>query len=156
MTEAPSGARTAATIRAADRLDLLVERIAGGDRTAFRCLYSFLVMLVWREAIRALGNPTDARAVTRSTFVEVWHLAGQHLDHGRHGARTWIAAIAARLADDRRSGPEPHVSYAFLDQYDQHVHLELAALLGTGPALMRLRPGSFARVDNLDIDLADC
>jgi DNA-directed RNA polymerase specialized sigma24 family protein len=154
MIEAPTSTRTTATIRTTDRLDLLVDRIGEGDRAAFRCLYSFLVMLVWRDAVRALGNATDARAVTRSTFVEVWYLAGQHLNRRGLGTRTWIASITARLVDDRRSRPRRHVSCALLDDYDQHVHLELAALLGTGSALMRLSPGSFARVDNLDIELA--
>lgn len=59
-----------------DRLRTLVTRIAAGDR-AFRTVYAFLAMRVWRDALRLLP-PADARAVPRSTFVEMWHFAGHH------------------------------------------------------------------------------
>jgi hypothetical protein len=59
-----------------DRLDQLLSRIADGDRGAFRCLYAFLAMRVWRTATATPLGPAAAAAVTMSTFVEVWHSAG--------------------------------------------------------------------------------
>src|SRR5437899_11442030 len=90
-----------------DHLDRLVSRIAAGDRLAFRCLYAFLAMRVWRTAARALPYPGHALAVTRSTFLEVWHTAGAA---AHHDARDWIGAITAFRVDERRrvlSGPDP-------------------------------------------------
>jgi DNA-directed RNA polymerase specialized sigma24 family protein len=113
----------------------LVDRIAVGDRAAFRCLYSRLSRRVWHTAIQALPHPADAHAVTRSTFVEVWRLAKHHVNHPPTDIRIWIAAITARKIGERlRTLDSPH---AFLGDYDHHVHGELAALLSAGP---RRRP----------------
>ncbi len=151
MIEALAPARTATTANGGDRLHELVARIATGDRAAFRCLYAFLAMPVWREAVRALPQPADARAVTRSTFVEVWHLAGHHVDHSGIDTRAWIAAIAARRVDDRlRTSTTP---CPVLGDYDSHTHRELAALLGAGHATIRIGPATFTRVDHLNLDL---
>jgi hypothetical protein len=68
--------------------------------------------------------------VTRSTFVEIWHLARHHLDDETAEVRAWVVAITARRADDRiRSGGEPSPHSA---GYDHHTHCELVALLGVG------------------------
>lgn len=128
-----------------DRLHALVTRIAAGDRAAYRTLYAFLAMRVWRDAIRLL--PIDARAVTRSTFVEIWHLAGHHLDHEGRETSAWIRSITARHVNDRirsTGGQSLH-----RDDYDQHTHRELAALLGKGHATIRTAPATFTRVVDL-------
>src|SRR5689334_7360153 len=96
-TAAPWPAVPAASI---DRLDRLVARVASGDRVALRCLYAFLAVRVWHTASRTLPHPADALAVTRSTFLEVWHTAG---GAGRYDARDWIQAIAAVRVDERQS-----------------------------------------------------
>jgi DNA-directed RNA polymerase specialized sigma24 family protein len=112
-----------------DRLHDLVVGIAAGDRPAFRTLYGLLAPRVWGEAVRLLP-PGEARAVTRSTFVEVWHLARHHLDDGTGEVRAWVVAITARRVDDRiRSAGEPARHRA---GYDHHTHCELVALLGPG------------------------
>jgi DNA-directed RNA polymerase specialized sigma24 family protein len=128
---------------AGDRLYALVARIAAGDRTAFRTLYAFQAMRVWRDAIR-LVPPADARAVTRSTFVEIWHLAGHHRDEEAHETCDWIVSITARHVDDRireADGPSPHGG-----SHDQHTRCELISLLGSGRATIRTAPRTFARV----------
>ncbi|GFJ90737.1 hypothetical protein [Phytohabitans rumicis] len=101
MIKASTNIRTFTAANSSDRLHHLVIRIATGDQAAFRCLYAFQVMRVWRDAIRVLPHPVDARAVTRSTFVEVWHLAGHHVDDAWVDNRAWIAAITVRRANDR-------------------------------------------------------
>jgi|tagenome__1003787_1003787.scaffolds.fasta_scaffold20970181_4 DNA-directed RNA polymerase specialized sigma24 family protein len=147
-----------------DRLDQLVSQIATGDRTAFRCLYAFMAMRVWRSAIAAPLGHAGAVAVTQSTFVEVWHLAGAA---ARYDARDWIAAISTRRANDRlravdadsRDGVRPvqHLATAqrlthalTVGDYDTHIHPELTALLGNGRSMVRTSPGVFIRVDDLD------
>jgi DNA-directed RNA polymerase specialized sigma24 family protein len=142
MIEAPS----------IDPLNLLLRRVAAGDRAAFRRLYAFLAMRVWRDAARALPNPADARAVTRATFVEVWQLAGHHLDQEWVDIRAWIAAITARRAEDRLRRPDGRSPLA--GAYDRHVHCELIAALGAGHATIRTGPATFARVEDLNGDLS--
>ena len=143
MTRTLIPANTDVTALHGHRLHALVTRIAAGDRAAFRTLYAFQAMRVWRDAIR-LVPPIDARAVTRSTFVEIWHLAGHHLDHEACETAAWIVSITAHHIDERlRAGDgwSPH---------DQHTRCELVTLLGNGQATIRTAPGTFARV----IDLA--
>ena len=129
-----------------DRLHDLVIRVAAGNRPAFRTLYSLMAMRVWRDAVRLLP-PGDARAVTRSTFVEVWHLARHHLGHEAGEIGAWVQAIAARHIDDRiRLAGERSLH---CDSYDDHMQCELVALLGTGQATVRTGPSAFARVVDL-------
>jgi DNA-directed RNA polymerase specialized sigma24 family protein len=130
-----------ATTNDGDRLHDLVVRIATGDRVAFRDLYGFLAMRVWRDTVRMLPLAADARAVTRSTFVEVWHLAGHHVGDSGHRTRAWIAQVTARHLDDRlRTSDTPAVLRA---DYDRHTHLELASLLGSPPPARRHLDGPY-------------
>jgi DNA-directed RNA polymerase specialized sigma24 family protein len=124
------------TVNASDRLHGLVGRIAAGDRAAFRRLYTLLALPVWRDAIRTLPRPLDAQAVTRSTFVEVWHMAGHHLDDAGTDSRTWIAAITARRAIDRL--PTGGTTRRLRDDHDGHTLRELTALLGRRPRDVRV------------------
>jgi DNA-directed RNA polymerase specialized sigma24 family protein len=149
MIEAPT--KRAATADSRDRLGLLIDRIAAGDRAAFRSLYAFLAVRILRDAIRELPHAADARAVTWSTFAEVWHLAGDHVGQSRVDTRVWIATIAARRIEERLRNSDPQ--RATLDDYDSHVHRELAALLGAGPNMIRTSTANFARTDSIDRDL---
>jgi hypothetical protein len=145
-----------------DRLDRLVSRIAAGDRPAFRCLYAFLAVRVWRTAARALPQPGHAIAITRSTFLEVWYTAGAA---AHYDARDWIEAITAVRVDERRRvfGDHDHdcedlvISTADLRQpatdlvdHDDRTHRELASVLGAGWATIRVAPAMFVRVEDLD------
>jgi DNA-directed RNA polymerase specialized sigma24 family protein len=136
MLKAATPTRAITTLNASDRLHWLVDRIAAGDRVSFRRLYVLLGRWVWRDAIRALPRPPDARAVTRSTFVEVWHMARHHVDEAGIDSRTWIAAITARRANDRlRAADAP---CALRDDHDGHTRRELSALLGRRPRYDRV------------------
>jgi DNA-directed RNA polymerase specialized sigma24 family protein len=138
MTDTPAPAPTATTSNGGQTSRQLVERIAVGDRAAFRCLYAFLFKRVWRTAIQVLPRPVDARAVTRATFVEVWHLARHHVDHPPAEVRTWIAAITARHVNERLRALD--IPCLLVDDYDRHLHRELAELLGPGPSRDPNRP----------------
>jgi hypothetical protein len=108
----------------------LVDRIATGDHSAFRSLYAFLAMRVWRDASRSMPNPVDSQAVTRSTFVEVWHLAKHHLDDGGTDPVAWIAAITAQHVEERlRSIGTPN---PVRDDYDRHTYRKFAVMIGAG------------------------
>jgi NADPH:quinone reductase-like Zn-dependent oxidoreductase len=53
-----------------------------------------------RTAVARLG-PTRAQIVTRSTFVEVWHLAGHHLEDNDLETDAWIATITVDHVEER-------------------------------------------------------
>src|SRR5205814_7002120 len=141
--------RNAADHTGPDPLGRLVSRIAAGDRAAFRHLYGFLALPVWQAATRRLSDPADALAVARATFLDIWHLARHH-DPDREDIRDWISSITERRADDRRrSTPDPLAGV-----HDAHAHLQLADLLGTGRGTVRVGPGAFVSVTDLDDMLA--
>jgi len=132
---------TPAAMTAARRL---VNRIAVGDRAAFRRLYALLHRRVWHTAIQALPCSADTRAVTRSTFVEVWHMARYHNNDPPTDLHVWVAAITAGQIRERlRLLDTPHT---FLADYDRHVHCQLAELLGPGQATIRTEPITSAPV----------
>jgi DNA-directed RNA polymerase specialized sigma24 family protein len=131
MLKAATPTHDLTTVNASDRLHRLVDRIAAGDRGAFRRLYALLALPVWRDAIRASPRPLDARAVTRSTFVEVWHMAPHHVDETGIDNRAWIAAITARHADDRLRATDN--TSPLRDDHDGHTRQELIALLARRP-----------------------
>ena len=146
-----------------DRLDGLISRVAGGDRAAFRRMYAFMAMRVWHVAMEARLSRTDGVAVVRSTFVEVWHMAGAAF---RYDARDWMTAVASvrvndRLSildvDRRRANPAGASDSAGrrhqrpdVADHDADIHRELTALLGTAGATIRTGPGRFTRIANLD------
>jgi hypothetical protein len=109
-------------------------------------VYAFLALQIWRDAIRLLP-PVDARAVTRSTFVELWHLAGHHLDHEGCETFAWIAAITSRHIGDRIRGTAGQ--RLDCNGYDHHTHRELVALRGNGNTTIRTAPATFTRVADL-------
>lgn len=107
----------------------LVGRIAAGDRAAFRRLYTTFSKRVRQSAMLVLPQPRHALAVTRATFLEVWHLAGHHVNQPSVRLGVWITAITTCHISERiRALEGPHM---LLDDYDRHVHCELAVLLSS-------------------------
>ena len=143
-----------------DHLDRLVSRVAAGERPAFRCLYAFMAVRVWKTAARALPHPGHALAVTRSTFLEVWQTAGAA---ARYDARDWLDSITAFRVDERQRVLDEHDRHGIeadgagrrvratgLVDYDDHVHRELVNALGAGRATIRVGPATFVRIEDLD------
>jgi DNA-directed RNA polymerase specialized sigma24 family protein len=95
---APPAPATAAPTVNHDRLDHVISRVAAGDRVAFRRLYAFMAVRVWRVVAEAPLGPADAVAVARSTFVEVWHSARAGI---RYDAREWMATVTTGRVNDR-------------------------------------------------------
>lgn len=127
MTRASVPSRTFTLEFGRDSLRALVCRIAAGDRSAFRHLYALLAIPIWQDAVRISPSPVDARAVTRSTFVEIWHLARHHLDETGPAISEWIANITARRANERfRTADAP---CPLRGDHDRHTHCELVDLL---------------------------
>jgi hypothetical protein len=152
MIESPTSAFPKTLHDVSNPLQLLVDRVATSDQVAFRFLYAFLAAQVWHAAATALPDQTHVPAVTRSTFLELWHTSRNHSYRDGTDVRDWISAIMARQLDDRlRTLASPN---AFFGEYDRHVRRELEAVLGTGRAVIRLGPGTFVTVDNLALALS--
>jgi DNA-directed RNA polymerase specialized sigma24 family protein len=131
MLKAETPKQAITTMNASDRLHGLIDRIAAGDRVAFQRLYTLLAVPVWRDAARTLPHPRDVKAVTRSTFLEVWHMAKHHAGKAGTESRTWITAITARRARDRRRAYD--TTTLLRDDHDGHTLRELTTLLGRRP-----------------------
>ena len=78
----------------------LVRRAQAGDTTAFEELVGRNRRAVFRAALAALGNASEADEVAQEAFVAAYQkLAGFR---GEAAFRTWLLSIAWRKAIDRR------------------------------------------------------
>lgn len=71
---------------------------ASGDHQAFASIVEQYRELVWRVALRMLGDPDEAEDTVQETFIRAWKaLPGFDF---RYSPATWLGAIAARLCCD--------------------------------------------------------
>ncbi|WP_203789182.1 RNA polymerase sigma factor [Paractinoplanes rishiriensis] len=118
-----------------DRLRWLIRRIADDDRDAFVELFDWCSGEVTRRLRRQMSDPDRAAAILAGTFVEVWWLAGCHVDPDTD-VIAWIEEIAQRRVADSRpdaaSSACPAVPGLGLlgVRWSQCVEVELAGLLG--------------------------
>jgi RNA polymerase sigma-70 factor (ECF subfamily) len=83
-----------------DRRDRdLVERVAGGDRSAFAELYRRYSPSAFGLASRILGDQAMAEEVLQEVFLSVWRRAGAY-DPGRGSVRSWLFAQVHHRAVD--------------------------------------------------------
>lgn len=80
-------------------LDVLLVKVADGDRSAFSEFYDHTADLVYGIARRVVVDPDLAADVTQEVFLEVWRKAGGFLPE-RGSARTWVAVMTKRRAID--------------------------------------------------------
>jgi RNA polymerase sigma-70 factor (ECF subfamily) len=81
-------------------IDLLMRRVAGGDRDAFAELYDAVASRVYGLVRRVLRDSGLAEEVAQEALVEVWSTAAR-FDPSRGSAAGWIFTIAHRRAVDR-------------------------------------------------------
>src|SRR5947209_3414643 len=72
--------------------EVLISRIATGDRLAMQVLYARHHDRVYRFVLRLVGNPTTAEDLISDVFLDVWRQAGKF--EARSAASTWLLAIA--------------------------------------------------------------
>lgn len=82
-----------------DDADLLA-RYAAGDRAAARILTGRLTPIVYSQALRLLGDRTEAEDVAQEAMVRLWRIAPEW-DAGRAKVTTWLYRVTANLCTDR-------------------------------------------------------
>jgi RNA polymerase sigma-70 factor, ECF subfamily len=72
--------------------EMLLERIAQGDRTAMHTLYARHNVRVYRFVLRMLRDVTATEDLVSQVFLDVWRTASQF--EGRSQVSTWLLSIA--------------------------------------------------------------
>jgi RNA polymerase sigma-70 factor (ECF subfamily) len=72
--------------------EILVERIAAGDKLAMQVLFARHGTNVYRWLLRFVGNETVADDLLSDVFLDVWQQAGRF--EGRAAVTTWLLSIA--------------------------------------------------------------
>ena len=72
--------------------EVLIERIAGGDRLAMQVLFARHNVRVYRFVLRLVRRPDVAEDLISEVFLDVWRQADRF--EGRSAVTTWLLAIA--------------------------------------------------------------
>jgi RNA polymerase sigma-70 factor (ECF subfamily) len=72
--------------------DVLIGRIAKGDRLAMQVLFARHHVRVYRFALRLVGNQSMAEDLISEVFLDIWRQADRF--EGRSAVSTWMLAIA--------------------------------------------------------------
>ena len=79
-----------------EKLELNVERLQSGDRSEFARLVEQYSDLIYRLAIRMLGDDQDAEDVLQETFLKAYRSIGSF--QGQSNISTWLYRIATNEA----------------------------------------------------------
>ncbi len=72
--------------------EVLISRIAAGDRLAMQVLFARHHVKVYRFVLRLVSNPTTAEDLISDVFLDVWRQASRF--EARSQVSTWLLAIA--------------------------------------------------------------
>lgn len=72
--------------------EVLIGRIASGDRLAMQVLFARHHVRVYRFVLRLVNDPTLAEDLISDVFLDVWRQAGRF--EARSAVSTWLLAIA--------------------------------------------------------------
>jgi RNA polymerase sigma-70 factor (ECF subfamily) len=72
--------------------EVLIARIAGGDRLAMQVLFARHHVRVYRFVLRLVRNDATAEDLISEVFLDVWRQAGKF--EGRSAVSTWMLSIA--------------------------------------------------------------
>ena len=72
--------------------EVLIGRIAGGDRLAMQVLFARHHVRVYRFVLRLVRNEATAEDLISDVFLDVWRQAGRF--EGRSAVTTWLLSIA--------------------------------------------------------------
>src|SRR5213082_1572789 len=72
--------------------EVLIGRIASGDRLAMQVLFALHHVRVYRFVLRLVRDESSAEDLISEVFLDVWRQAGRF--EGRSQVATWLLAIA--------------------------------------------------------------
>src|SRR6266511_6000740 len=72
--------------------EVLIGRIANGDRLAMQVLYGRYHVRVFRFVVRLVRNESTAEDLISEVFLDVWRQADRF--EGRSAVTTWLLSIA--------------------------------------------------------------
>ena len=72
--------------------EVLIARIAGGDRLAMQALFARHHVRVYRFVLRLVRNDATAEDLISEVFLDIWRQAGKF--EGRSAVSTWMLSIA--------------------------------------------------------------
>ena len=75
-----------------------IQAAAAGDHRAFAAIVEQYRQMVWRVALRMLGDPDEAEDAVQETFIRAWKALPGFAP--RYSPATWLGTIAARLCCD--------------------------------------------------------
>ena len=92
-----SGSTAAGPVNAAAAIEhsseeILIERIAAGDKLAMQVLFARHRTNLYRWLLRFVDNETVAEDLLSDVFLDVWQQAGRF--EGRSAVTTWLLSIA--------------------------------------------------------------
>ena len=99
--------------------EVLISRIAGGDRLAMQVLYARHHVRVYRFVLRLVRNEATAEDLISEVFLDVWRQAGKF--EGRSAASTWMLSIARfKSLSALRRRPEAELDEETAEQIEDH------------------------------------
>ncbi|MFE3454167.1 ECF RNA polymerase sigma factor SigK [Nonomuraea sp. NPDC059194] len=81
-------------------LEVLLGRVARGDRSSFERVYDLVAARVFGMVVRVLRDRAQSEEVAQDVLVEVWRSAARY-EPSRGSAMAWVMTIAHRRAIDR-------------------------------------------------------
>lgn len=105
--------RTVATVE--DNDELLMRRMAAGERPALAALYDRYAALLYAVGRRIVRDPGEAEDLVHDVFLEVWRCAADY-DATRASVRAWLLLRMRSRAIDRRKTPRVTRAAALPDE----------------------------------------
>ena len=99
--------------------EVLIARIAGGDRLAMQVLFARHQVRVYRFVLRLVRNEATAEDLISEVFLDVWRQAGKF--EGRSAVSTWMLSIARfKALSALRRRPEQELDDKTAEQIEDH------------------------------------
>jgi RNA polymerase sigma-70 factor (ECF subfamily) len=99
--------------------EVLIARIAGGDRLAMQVLFARHHVRVYRFVLRLVRNEATAEDLISDVFLDVWRQAGKF--EGRSAVSTWMLSIARfKALSALRRRPEQELDDKTAEQIEDH------------------------------------
>ena len=99
--------------------EVLIARIAGGDRLAMQVLFARHNVRVYRFVLRLVRNEATAEDLISDVFLDIWRQAAKF--EGRSAVSTWMLGIARfKALSVLRRKPEQELDDETAEQIEDH------------------------------------